>query len=100
VQVLYLDAAQRLISDETLREGGIDTVAVEVRAIVGRALDLGASGLILAHNHPSGDPQPSAADRQVTVRVATALRAIDVRLLDHLIIARNGTVSFAALGLL
>lgn len=86
--VLFLNAKTRVV-DELYLDGGADTVTVCTRSIVLRALLTGAVGVVLAHNHPSGDREPSRADIDVTRELARALRAIDVRLLDHLIIGRG-----------
>lgn len=87
--VLFLDAKGK-VADELYFDGGADTVVVCTRSILLRALLTGAVGVILAHNHPSGDHGPSKADVEVTRSLVRALRAIDVSLHDHLIIG-NGT---------
>ena len=100
VRALHLTSSSRLIRDEVVGEGTVDEAPLYVREIMRRALDLGSAGLILVHNHPSGDPAPSKADRDITVRIAEAGRAMGVALLDHVIVAASGTVSFYAKGLL
>jgi len=98
--VVYLDTRHRVIAFETLFEGTIDSATVHPREVVKRVLDVNAAAVILAHNHPSGVCEPSAADTNLTRRLCDALQLIDVRVLDHLIIAAGETASFADLGLL
>jgi DNA repair protein RadC len=100
VRVLYLDTRNRLIDDHLVNEGSIDEAAIHPREVVKRALDLGASSLILVHNHPSGSPEPSRADIQMTNRIAEAGRLLGIVVHDHVIIGRQGHVSFKAKGLI
>ena len=100
VRVLYLDAKNRLIDDHHAAEGSIDEAAIHPREVIRRAMDLGASALILVHNHPSGSPEPSQADIQITQRIAEAGRLLGVTLHDHVIIGREGHVSLRAKGLI
>lgn len=101
VAVLHLDAERRLIGVTHEGSGGHEEVELPVRSILGAALRLGADALVVAHNHPSGDPSPSQADMDATRRLADACKALSVRLLDHLIFAGAGEMrSMAALGLL
>ena len=93
-RVLFLNSANRLIADEVMGLGGVAAVAVDPREIVKRSLELGASSLILVHNHPSGNPAPSQCDLGVTRRVVAACRALDIIVHDHLIVARRGIFSF------
>jgi DNA repair protein RadC len=95
---LFLDTRHRMISFETLFRGTIDGAAVYPREIVKQALGLDAAAVILGHNHPSGDCEPSEADRNITLRVAKALALVDIRLLDHLVVSRQGHVSLAERG--
>lgn len=99
VRVLYLDSRNRLIHDEHFADGSIDQAAIHPREVIRRALDLGASALILVHNHPSGSPEPSRADIQMTNRIAEAGRLLGVMVHDHVIITREGHVSLKAKGL-
>lgn len=99
-RVLFLDKKNRLIADEVLGHGTIDAAPVYPREVVKRALELGATAIILAHNHPSGDPTPSQADIQMTKTIVTASKAIGISVHDHLIIGRESTVSFRTLGLM
>jgi len=97
---LFLDTRHRVIAFETLSEGTIDSATVHPREVVKRVLELNAAAVIFAHNHPSGVTEPSSADRNLTTRLSEALRLIDVRVLDHLVVTAAGTASFADLGLL
>lgn len=99
-RLLFLDHRNRLIVDEVQGRGTVNTVPVHVREVVKRALELGASAVIMVHNHPSGDPTPSKADIDLTRRVKQALSAVDIKLHDHLIIGRQADASFVQLGLL
>ena len=100
VRVLHLDVRNRLIADELMSEGTTDEAAVHPREVIRRALDLGASALILVHNHPSGSPQPSRADIQITNRIAEAGQHLGITVHDHVIIGREGHVSLKAMGLI
>lgn len=95
---LYLDTRHRMIRFEPLFRGTIDGAAVYPREIVKQALKLDAAAVILGHNHPSGDCEPSEADRNITLRVSKALALLDIRLLDHLVVSREGHVSLAERG--
>ncbi len=81
-------------------DGSIDEAAIHPREVIRRALDLGATALILVHNHPSGSPEPSRADIQITNRIAEAGRLLGITVHDHLIIGREGHVSLKAKGLI
>ena len=100
LRVLFLNAKNRLLRDELMSEGSVNEAPIYPREIMRRALELGATALILAHNHPSGDPAPSAGDIQATRRIVEAGRALDIRVHDHVILARSGWSSFRALGLI
>lgn len=95
---LFLDSQHRLISFEELFRGSIDSCSVHPRQVVERALKLNAAALILAHNHPSGVAEPSAADRQITERLRQALDLFEIRILDHLVIGEGRPASFAERG--
>ncbi len=99
-RVLHLNSKNVLIRDEVMSEGSIDQTAVYVREVIKRAIDLGATGLILVHNHPSGDPQPSRADIQLTRDIAESGKRLGIAVHDHVIIAAQGHSSLRALGLL
>lgn len=98
VRVLYLDTRNRLIDDHHVGDGSIDEAAIHPREVIRRAMDLGASALILVHNHPSGSPEPSRADIQITRKIAEAGRLLGVTVHDHVIIGREGHVSLRAKG--
>ena len=100
VRVLYLNVQNHLILDHHVGDGSIDEAAIHPREVIRKALDLGASGLILVHNHPSGSPQPSRADIQITQRIAEAGRLLGVVVHDHVIVGREGHVSLKAKGLI
>lgn len=95
---LFLDTRHRMIRYEALFRGTIDGAAVYPREIVKLALGCDAAAVILGHNHPSGDCEPSEADRSITVKIARALALVDIRLLDHLVVSREGHVSLAERG--
>lgn len=95
---LFLDVRHRLISYEELFRGTIDGASVHPREVVRRALELNAASLVLAHNHPSGEPEPSDADHRVTQRLRDALGLVDIRIIDHLVIGDCSAVSFAERG--
>jgi DNA repair protein RadC len=99
-RVLFLDRKNQLIADEVMNRGTVDHAPVYPREVVRRALELSASGLILLHNHPSGDPTPSSADVDMTRQVVEAARPLRIAVHDHLVVARDGTASFKALGLM
>ncbi|TLU64684.1 JAB domain-containing protein [Thalassotalea litorea] len=96
--VLFLDNQHRIISFKKLFYGTIDAATVYPRVIVEHALQLGSCAVILSHNHPSGIVKPSLADKQITKRLIQALGLIDVRVLDHIIVAGHLTYSFAECG--
>jgi DNA repair protein RadC len=97
---LYLDAQNRLLTAEELFRGTLTQTSVYPREVVKHALHHNAAALILAHNHPSGVAEPSRADELLTASLKQALALVDVRVLDHLIVAGNTTVSFAERGLI
>lgn len=92
---LFLDNQHRVISTETLFMGTIDSASVHPREVVQRALTLNAAAIIFAHNHPSGVAEPSEADRRITRRLQESLALIDVRVLDHIVVGDDRTVSMA-----
>ncbi|MBB1631190.1 DNA repair protein RadC [Cupriavidus sp. UME77] len=98
--VLYLDAQHRLINYVEMFRGTIDSASVHPREVVKEALRLNAAAVILSHNHPSGSSEPSEADQALTLRLKSALALVDVRALDHVIVAGNATTSFAEHGLI
>lgn len=96
--VLFLDTQHRLIAFEELFQGTLDSCAVHPRQVVERALALNAAAVILAHNHPSGVAEPSAADRHITERLREALGLVDIRVLDHFVVGEGRAASFAERG--
>jgi DNA repair protein RadC len=98
--VLFLDAQNRVISSETLFEGTLTQTSVYPREIVKRALHHNAASVLFAHNHPSGVAEPSRADELLTQELKKALALVDVRVLDHFIVAGMRSLSFAQRGLL
>lgn len=93
-RVLFLDKRNALIADEVQGVGTIDHTPVYPREIIRRALELGASALILAHNHPSGDPTPSAADIRMTKDIVAIAEPFGIAVHDHLIVGKHGQTSF------
>ncbi len=98
--VLFLDAQNRVLAQESIFEGTLTQTSVYPREIVKRTLHYNAASVIFAHNHPSGIAEPSRADELLTKALKEALALIDVRVLDHFIVAGNQTLSFAERGLL
>lgn len=98
--VLHLDGGKGVLALDAPTTGLHLSVDFPIRAIIARAFDLDAKGLIVAHNHPSGDPSPSRADIQVTRRLAETADTLGIRLHDHLIFAGSECRSFRQLGLL
>ncbi len=87
--VVFLDSQHQVLAFEPLFKGTVDQTSVYPRVVVQRALALNASALILAHQHPSGTTEPSAADRAITERLKSALATVDVRVLDHFIVGKG-----------
>lgn len=100
LRLLFLDKKNRLIADEVQQEGTIDHTPAYPREIIKRALNLGATALIMVHNHPSGDPTPSQADILLTQQINQATAAVGILLHDHIIVAKSAHSSFRQLGLL
>jgi len=100
VRVLYLNAKNRLLLDHHFGDGTVDEAAIHPREVIKRGLDLGASAMILVHNHPSGNPEPSRADIQITKHIAEAGRPLGIMVHDHVIVGREGHVSLRAKGLI
>ena len=93
--VAYLNYQSKVITHHCLIKGGIASTTVDLRILLKKALEVGATGLLLAHNHPTGNLQPSKADIALTKKIKIAAQAIDIQLLDHLIVSENGYFSFA-----
>ena len=100
LRILFLDRKNVLIADEVQQRGTVDHTPLYPREVVKRALDLGASAIILVHNHPSGDPTPSRADIEMTRQVKDVCEKLGIALHDHVIIGKGSHASFRALGLL
>ena len=98
--VLYLTSSNRLIERQRVSQGGVQATVVDHRLIVKRALELLATQLIMVHNHPSGAAEPSLADKELTKKVKSAAALFDIRMLDHVIISREGNFSFRREGIL
>lgn len=96
--VLWLDNQHRMIAHDTLFLGTINSITVHPREVVKSGLKNNAAAAVLAHNHPSGEAEPSQADRLITERLKQALDLVDIRLLDHLVVGGMDIVSFAERG--
>lgn len=99
-RLLFLDGKNALIADEVQQKGTVNHTPVYVREVVKRALELGASAIVMCHNHPSGDPSPSKDDIAMTKEVAAAADKLGIALHDHLIIGRKGHASLKSMGLI
>jgi len=100
VRVLYLNAKNMLIRDRLLSEGSVDEAAVYVREVIKGAVDAHATAMILVHNHPSGDPQPSRQDIALTREIIEAARPLRISVHDHVIVGASGHSSLRAMGLI
>jgi DNA repair protein RadC len=99
-RILFLDKKNTLIADEVQQTGTVDHTPVYPREVIRRALELSATAIILVHNHPSGDPTPSRADIQMTQTIVDVGKPLGIAVHDHLIIGREGHVSFKGAGLM
>nr|WP_284699020.1 JAB domain-containing protein [Sphingomonas lycopersici] len=99
-RILFLNATNELVADELMAIGTVAAVQIYPREVVKRCLEVGATAMLLVHNHPSGNPIPSAADRAMTRRLAQPARYFDIMIHDHLVIARDGVTSFRREGYL
>lgn len=99
-RIFYLDKKNRLIADEVQQTGTVDHTPVYPREVIKRALELGATGIILVHNHPSGETSPSAADVRITREIADVARSLGITLHDHLIVGKSGYTSLRSLNLI
>ena len=93
--IIYVNNSNKVIQKSQLSKGGITGTLVDVRLVLKTALEVGATGLILAHNHPSGTLKPSEADKQITQKLKQAAQSLDIKVLDHLIITEKAYFSFA-----
>jgi DNA repair protein RadC len=100
VRILFLNAKNMLIANEALWQGSVDEASVHVREVIARAIALGATALIIVHNHPSGDPAPSAQDIRLTRDLVEAGRHMKVAVHDHVIVGASGRTSMRAQGLI
>ena len=100
VRVLFLNAKNVLIANETMWRGSVDVAAVHVREVIARAMVLGATAIILVHNHPSGDPTPSNQDIRLTRDMVEAGRHMKITVHDHVIVGSQGRSSLRAMGLM
>ena len=100
VRILFLNAKNMLIANETLWQGSVDEASVHVREVIARAIALGATALIIVHNHPSGDPTPSSQDIRLTRDLVEAGRHMKVAVHDHVIVGAAGRTSMRAMGLI
>ena len=100
VRVLFLNAKNMLIANEALWQGSVDEAAVHVREVISRAIALGATALIIVHNHPSGDPSPSQQDIRLTRDLVEAGRHMKIAVYDHVIVGAQGRTSMRAMGLI
>ncbi|HEU0311659.1 MAG TPA: DNA repair protein RadC [Sphingomicrobium sp.] len=100
VRVLFLNAKNMLLANEAMWRGSVDEAAVHVREVISRAIQLGATAIIIVHNHPSGDPSPSSQDIRLTKDLIEAGRHMRVTVHDHVIVGSQGRSSMKALGLI
>lgn len=100
VRILHLNSKNRLIRDELVSEGSIDQAAIYTREIIRRALELGSAAIIIVHNHPSGDCTPSRQDIAITREICDAGQKLGIVVHDHIIIGKDGHVSFRSKGLI
>ncbi|MGD9809704.1 MAG: DNA repair protein RadC [Sphingobium sp.] len=99
VRVLHLNARNMLIRDDHMADGSVDQAAIYAREVIRRAIDLGSSSVILVHNHPSGSPQPSRQDIEVTRQIIEAGKQLGIAVHDHIIIGGEGFASMRSMGL-
>jgi len=100
VRILFLNARNMLLANEAMWRGSVDEAPVHVREVIGRAIQLGATAIIIVHNHPSGDPSPSSQDIRMTKELIEAGRHMRVTVHDHVIVGSQGQSSMKAMGLI
>ena len=100
VRVLFLNAKNLLIANEAMWQGSVDEASVHVREVISRAIALGATALVIVHNHPSGDPTPSSQDIRLTRNLVEAGKHMKITIHDHVIVGAQGRTSLKALGLI
>jgi len=98
--IMYLNQGNRIIKTEQISRGGITQTSVDVRLIFKRSLELMATGIILSHNHPSGNLVPSVADKSITQKIKEGAKLLDIQVLDHVIVSQKNYFSFADEGLI
>jgi len=98
--ILMLNRSNRILTRYNVSKGGLTGTVIDVRLILKKALESHAASMILAHNHPSGNKQPSGADQTITHKIADAGQIMDIPVIDHIIIAENNYFSFADEGML
>jgi DNA repair protein RadC len=98
--IVYLNNSNKVIQKNQLSKGGMTGTLVDVRLVMKNALEVGATGLILAHNHPSGTLKPSEADKEITQKLKLAAQSLDIKVLDHLVVTEKAYFSFADDGIL
>lgn len=98
--IIYMNNSNKVIQKSQLSKGGITGTLVDVRLVLKTALEVGATGLLLAHNHPSGTLKPSTADKQITEKLKRAALSLDIKVLDHIIITETTYFSFADAGIM
>ena len=99
-RIVFLNTKNMVIADEVQQKGTVNHTPVYPREVIKRALELGATALIMVHNHPSGDPTPSQADIDMTLEVAEAGEKLGIVLHDHVVISKRGHSSFKEMGLI
>ena len=100
LRILFLNSSNRLLRDEVMAQGTVNQAPLYPREILKRALEIGATALIIVHNHPSGDPTPCQADVKATSHLVAAARPLEIAVHDHIIVARSGWRSLRAEGLI
>ena len=100
VRILFLNARNMLLANEALWQGSVDEASVHVREVIARAIALGATALIIVHNHPSGDPSPSSQDIRLTRDLVEAGRHMKIAVHDHVVVGAQGRTSMRAMGLI
>jgi len=98
--IIYMNNSNKVIQKDQLSKGGITGTLVDVRLVLKKALEVGATGIILVHNHPSGTLKLSEADKQLTQKLKAAGESLDIKVLDHLIVTEKAYFSFADKGLI
>lgn len=93
--VLYLNNSNKVLSKYQLSKGGITATLVDIRLLIKHALERNSTGIILVHNHPSGQLDPSQSDKRLTQKLKTALESLDIKLIDHIIVTEKSYFSFA-----